>query len=51
MQYECSIALIEDLITEIDNLYYTEKNNEVAEGIDKAGSVVRQLYRRLCQRI
>lgn len=36
------------IIKEIDNLYYEETDNAVAAGIDKAGSVVRQAYRRLC---
>lgn len=40
--------LVADIITEIDEIYYNETDNRVAEGIDKAGSVVRQMYRRLC---
>ena len=36
------------IIKEIDNMYYEETDNSVAAGIDKAGSVVRQAYRRLC---
>ena len=36
------------IIKEIDNLYYEETDNAVAAGIDRAGSVVRQAYRRLC---
>jgi hypothetical protein len=37
-----------DIIKEIDDLFYEETDNAVAAGIDKAGSVVRQAYRRLC---
>lgn len=37
-----------DIIKEIDDLFYDETDNRVAEGIDKAGSVVRQAYRRIC---
>lgn len=37
-----------DIIVEIDKLFYKENNSVVAAGIDKAGSVVRQAYRKLC---
>ena len=37
-----------DIIKEIDDLFYEETDNKVAAGIDKAGSVVRQAYRKLC---
>ena len=40
--------LVTDIITEIDDLFYRETDNAVASGIDKAGSIVRQAYRRLC---
>lgn len=37
-----------DIISDIDNLFYSETNSDVAEGIDMAGSAVRQAYRKLC---
>lgn len=41
-------GLIADIISEIDDAFYDETDNAVAAGIDKAGSVVRQAYRRIC---
>ena len=40
--------LVGDIIVEIDELFYSENDNMVAAGIDEAGSVVRQMYRRIC---
>lgn len=37
-----------DIIAEIDELFYNESDGTIAEGIDRAGSVVRQMYRRMC---
>lgn len=40
--------LVRDIIAEIDYILYDETDNKVAAGIDKAGSVVRQAYRKIC---
>lgn len=40
--------LVRDIISEIDGILFDETDNRVAAGIDKAGSVVRQAYRRIC---
>lgn len=40
--------LVRDIISEIDYILFDETDNKVAAGIDKAGSVVRQAYRRIC---
>lgn len=40
--------LVRDIIAEIDGILFDETDNRVAAGIDKAGSVVRQAYRRIC---
>lgn len=45
---EYAMKKIEELITEIDNLYCKETNNAIAEGIDKAGSIARKMHHRLC---
>lgn len=39
---------VRDIISEIDGLFYDETDSRVAAGIDKAGSVVRQAYRKIC---
>ncbi len=40
--------LVAGIIAEIDDVFYSEADNSIAAGIDKAGSVVRQMYRRIC---
>lgn len=40
--------VIRDIISDIDYLLFDETDSKVAEGIDRAGSVVRQAYRKIC---
>lgn len=48
MLYSGEKELVEDIISKLDEIFYNETDNKVAEGIDKAGSVVRQMYRKIC---
>lgn len=44
---DTGIRHIDQLISDIDGLFYREADEKVAQGIDKANSIARQMYRRL----
>lgn len=44
---DTGIQHVDQLISDIDRLFYREADEKVAQGIDKANSIARQMYRRL----